>query len=154
MSLYLLEARPFETSTVLFLHGLGLSSSMWFPQLERLVDYHCLAPDLPESGNSVQIGPFTLADSSRRIADLIREYAPHGSVHVVGMWRRCLYSNCTFHKRIAARCYETCTESRQRHLSTSARRWRMLICHGRRRFPPWWYLDSRIPSSSGARPMK
>lgn len=28
MSLYLLEARPFEASTVLFLHGLGLSSSL------------------------------------------------------------------------------------------------------------------------------
>jgi pimeloyl-ACP methyl ester carboxylesterase len=85
MSLYLLEARPFEASTVLFLHGLGLSSSMRVSQLDRLVDYHCLAPDLPESGKSVQIRPFTLENTSRCVAELIRDYVSHGPVHIVGM---------------------------------------------------------------------
>jgi pimeloyl-ACP methyl ester carboxylesterase len=53
VSLYVREAGPADAPAVLFLHGLGLSSAMWQAQFERLADfYHCLAPDLPECGNS------------------------------------------------------------------------------------------------------
>jgi len=52
MSLYVREAGPAGAPTIIFLHGGGLSSAMWQPQLERLHYYHCLAPDLPEQGKS------------------------------------------------------------------------------------------------------
>ncbi|MDQ2713589.1 MAG: alpha/beta hydrolase [Chloroflexota bacterium] len=86
MSLYVREAGPSNAPGVLFLHGLGLSSAMWQTQFEHLADiYHCLAPDLPECGNSASIGPFTLKDASRRAANVIRERVPGGSAHVVGL---------------------------------------------------------------------
>ena len=86
MSLYVHEKGPRDAPTVLFLHDLGLSHTMWRPQFEDLSDsYHCLAPDLPECGNSTAIGPFTLKDASRRVVDIIRERVPGGSAHVVGL---------------------------------------------------------------------
>ncbi len=86
MSLYVREAGPWDAPAVLFLHSLGLSGAMWQPQFERLADdYHCLAPDLPECGNSAASGPFTLKDASRGVADVIRERIPGRSAHVVGL---------------------------------------------------------------------
>lgn len=86
VSLYVREAGPAGATAIIFLHGLGLSSAMWQPQFERLSDYyHCLAPDLPESGNSTDRGPFTLKDASRRVVEVIRERVPGRSAHVVGL---------------------------------------------------------------------
>jgi pimeloyl-ACP methyl ester carboxylesterase len=86
VSLYVREAGPSDASAVLFLHGLGLSHAMWQPQFERLSDsYHCLAPDLPECGNSAALGPFTLKDASKRVVEVIRERVPGKSAHVVGL---------------------------------------------------------------------
>jgi len=86
MSLYVREEGPRDAPTLLFLHGLGLSHTMWNPQFEGLSDsYHCLAPDLPECGNSTDTGPFTLKDASRRVVEIIRERVPGGSAHVVGL---------------------------------------------------------------------
>ena len=85
MSLYVREAGPAGAPAIIFLHGGGLSSAMWQPQLERLQDYHCLAPDLPEQGNSANIGPFTFADASRLVAGLIHERVPNGRAHIVGL---------------------------------------------------------------------
>ena len=86
MSLYVREAGPSDAPAVLFLHGLGLSHAMWQPQFERLSDsYHCLAPDLPECGNSAALGPFTLKDASKRVVEVIRERVPGKSAHVVGL---------------------------------------------------------------------
>jgi pimeloyl-ACP methyl ester carboxylesterase len=85
MSLYVREVGPADAPTIVFLHGGGLSSAMWQPQLERLQDYHCLAPDLPEQGKSANIGPFTFADASRLVADMIRERVPGGRAHLVGL---------------------------------------------------------------------
>jgi pimeloyl-ACP methyl ester carboxylesterase len=83
--LYVHEAGSLQAPTIVFLHGLGGSGSMWQPQLEHLRDYHCLAPDLPEHGKSANIGPFTLADSSQRVAALIRERARNGRASIVGL---------------------------------------------------------------------
>ncbi len=77
MALYLREAGQADAPCLVFLHGLWLSSSMWQPQIERLShDYHCLAPDLPEHGKSTDIGLLTLENTSRVIANLIREHTP------------------------------------------------------------------------------
>ena len=85
MSLYVREAGSRDAPTIVFLHGGPLSSAMWLPQFERLTDYHCLAPDLPEQGKSADIGPFTLEDAARRVAELIRQRVPGGRAHVVGL---------------------------------------------------------------------
>ena len=86
VSLNVLEEGPGDAPAVLFLHGLGMSHAMWQPQFERLTDYyHCLAPDLPECGNSAALGPFTLKDASKRVVEVIRERVPGGSAHVVGL---------------------------------------------------------------------
>lgn len=83
--LYVHEAGPPNAPAIVFLHGLGASGSMWQPQFEHLRNYHCLAPDLPEHGKSANIGPFTLADSSERVAALIRERTRNGRASIVGL---------------------------------------------------------------------
>jgi pimeloyl-ACP methyl ester carboxylesterase len=85
MSLYVREAGPLDAPTIVFLHGLGLGSAMWQPQFERLPDYHCLAPDLPEHGKSTDAGRLTLDNASRCVAELIRDRVPGGRAHVVGL---------------------------------------------------------------------
>jgi len=72
--------------TIVFLHGGGGGGWMWQPQVDVLKDaYHILVPDLPEHGHSVDIKPFTIADSVTRIAELIRMQAHGGAAHVVGL---------------------------------------------------------------------
>lgn len=85
VSLYTRESGPSNAPTIVFLHGGPLSSAMWQPQIERLTEFHCLAPDLPEQGMSADIAPFTLADAAHRVAELIRERVPTGKAHVIGL---------------------------------------------------------------------
>src|SRR5256885_2113300 len=86
MSLYIREAGPVNAPSIVFLHGLGISSVMWQPQIERLShEYHCLAPDLPEHGRSTDIGLLTMENTSRLIVDMIHTHTPHGRAHVVGL---------------------------------------------------------------------
>ena len=84
MSLFIQESGPPSAPTVVFLHGGGGSGWMWQPQVEGLGDYHCLVPDLPEQGKSVNEKPFTIQGSAEQIARLIRERGHSGKAHVVG----------------------------------------------------------------------
>jgi pimeloyl-ACP methyl ester carboxylesterase len=70
---------------MVFLHGGGGAGWMWQPQVEGLGEYHCLVPDLPEHGQSVNEKPFTIQGSAGRIAELIRTRAHGGKAHVVGL---------------------------------------------------------------------
>ena len=80
------EGGPDNVPTICFLHGGGISGWMWRPQVEALQDtYHCLIPDLPEHGLSAATRPFTIADSARLVAELIRERAHGGCAHVIGL---------------------------------------------------------------------
>src|ERR1700676_5643973 len=84
--LHVHECGPNSAPTICFLHGGGVSSWMWTPQVEALQDtYHCLLPDLPEHGLSASVRPFTIADAARRVAELIRELAHGGRAHVIGI---------------------------------------------------------------------
>jgi pimeloyl-ACP methyl ester carboxylesterase len=84
--LYTLESGNKKKPAIVFLHGGGLSSKSWIPVIEKLQDdFHCLAPDLPEQGKSVSIKPFTLDNSSERVAEIIREKVPGKKAHVVGL---------------------------------------------------------------------
>jgi len=85
MSLYVQEAGPAAAPTIVFLHGGGGAGWMWQPQVEGLGEFHCLVPDLPEHGRSVDVKPFTIAGSAELIAELIRTRAHGGRAHVVGL---------------------------------------------------------------------
>lgn len=73
------------TPTILFLHGGGGGRWMWQPQIERLVDYHLLVPDLPGHGDSVDIRLTSLEDCASRVAELIHEKAHGRKAHIVGL---------------------------------------------------------------------
>jgi pimeloyl-ACP methyl ester carboxylesterase len=85
MSLYFQEFGPTTASTIVFLHGGGVSGWMWQPQIEQLKEFHCLVPDLPEQGQSMNEKPFTIRGSAEQIAELIRTRAHNGKAHVVGL---------------------------------------------------------------------
>ena len=85
MSLYFQEFGPTIAPTIVFLHGGGVSGWMWQPQIEQLRDYHCLVPDLPEQGESVNVGSFSIQGSAELVAELIRTRAHNGKAHIVGL---------------------------------------------------------------------
>jgi pimeloyl-ACP methyl ester carboxylesterase len=83
--LYTYESGSPASPAIVFLHGGGLSSRMWQPIIERLPEYYCLAPDLPEHGRSASLAPFDLDDAARRVAELIRLHVPGRKAHLVGL---------------------------------------------------------------------
>ena len=85
MELYVGEYGPADAPALVLLHGGGLSGRMWEPQIQRLAEYHCVVPDLPEQGRSAAIAPFTLDDAAQRVAALIRSRCTNGRAHVVGL---------------------------------------------------------------------
>jgi pimeloyl-ACP methyl ester carboxylesterase len=85
MSLAFDEYGPAGVPTIVFLHGGGGGRWMWQPQVERLVDYHLLVPDLPGHGDSVDIRLTSILDAANRVADLIREKAHGRKAHIVGL---------------------------------------------------------------------
>ncbi len=84
MALYFEETGNRKASTIVFLHGGGISGWMWRKQLEYFKDYHCIIPDLPEHGKSVDAGPLSISDCAKRIADLIEDEANRKKAHVIG----------------------------------------------------------------------
>ncbi|HWQ03998.1 MAG TPA: alpha/beta hydrolase [Longilinea sp.] len=76
---------PQNAPVILFLHGGGAGAWSWQPVIERLVEFRCLAPDLPEHGQSTAVRPFSIQDAAARMAELIRSQAPGAKVHVVGL---------------------------------------------------------------------
>jgi pimeloyl-ACP methyl ester carboxylesterase len=44
------ECGPRDRPSIVFLHGNGTNGAMWQAHLDRLADYHCLAPDFPGYG--------------------------------------------------------------------------------------------------------
>jgi pimeloyl-ACP methyl ester carboxylesterase len=86
MTLFFNEVGPPGGPTIVFLHGGGGAGWMWQPQVDALrEDYHLLVPDLPEQGRSTDAGPFTMVGAAEQVAALIRDRAPSGPVHLVGL---------------------------------------------------------------------
>jgi pimeloyl-ACP methyl ester carboxylesterase len=71
--------------TILFLHGGGVAGWMWEPVVARLSDFHCLVPDMPEHGRSMDVRPFTVELAADQAAALVRERAHGGKAVVVGL---------------------------------------------------------------------
>lgn len=75
-----------QSQSIVFLHGGGVSGWMWDDQVQELSgEYHCLVPDLPEHGNSMDVKPFSIRESAEAVAVLIRNEARGGQAHVVGL---------------------------------------------------------------------
>ena len=84
MGLHVRESGPAWAPTILFLHGGGQSGQSWQPVVERLHQYRCLTPDLPDHGQSVDEGPFDMARAAAAVADIIRPRVDGGRVLLVG----------------------------------------------------------------------
>jgi len=73
-----------DSPAIVFLHGGGLSSKSWLPVMERLPEFHCLAPDLPEQGQSQAI-PYSIERSAAETAEIIRQRVPTRKAHLVAL---------------------------------------------------------------------
>ncbi len=71
---------------IVFLHGGGAAGWMWRKQVQSLSSgYHCLTPDLPEQGQSMNSGPYTIDRAVDLVAELILTQALGKRAHVVGL---------------------------------------------------------------------
>ena len=70
---------------VVFLHGGGSGSWMWKPVMDYLPELRCLAPDLPEHGESRSIAPFSMENAADLTAAFIRSKTSSGRAVVVGL---------------------------------------------------------------------
>ncbi|MDR3585536.1 MAG: alpha/beta hydrolase, partial [Desulfosporosinus sp.] len=82
--MYFEETGNKSKPSIVFIHGGGISGWMWYKQVEHFSDYHCIVPDLPEHGKSINEGRLSIADCANRIADLIESKANNSKAHVVG----------------------------------------------------------------------
>lgn len=85
MDLFVRETGPARAPTIVFLHGGRMSGWSWEPVVERMREYRCLVPDLPQYGRSVGRGPFEIGRAADAVAALIRSRVDAGRVHVVGL---------------------------------------------------------------------
>jgi pimeloyl-ACP methyl ester carboxylesterase len=76
---------PDDAPSIVFLHGSGASGWMWKQVISQLPEFHCLAVDLPEQGQSAEIGPFSMKLSAEKVAEVIRTQAHGGKAYVVGL---------------------------------------------------------------------
>lgn len=70
---------------ILFLHGSLVAGWMWTSQVEELAEYRCIVPDLPGMGMSGDVPWQSLADTSDRLAEIIRAQCAAGKAHLVGL---------------------------------------------------------------------
>jgi pimeloyl-ACP methyl ester carboxylesterase len=82
--LHTYESGNHNAPAILFLHAGGLSGKSWLPVMERLPEFHCLAPDLPEQGLSRAI-PYSISRCVSEVAAIIREKVPTQKVHVIAL---------------------------------------------------------------------
>lgn len=61
-----------------------MSGWSWESVIARLPRYHCLVPDLPQYGQSVEEGPFEMGRAAAVVAEIIRSRVGTGRAHLVG----------------------------------------------------------------------
>ena len=76
---------PPDAPAIVFLHGVATSGWMWWQQLPAFADHLCLNVDLPGHGRSHDIPWVSLADTARRVAEVITTRTAAGRAHVVGL---------------------------------------------------------------------
>jgi len=82
--LYTHESGNPSSPAIVFLHGGGLSSKSWFPVIHELPDFYCLAPDLPEQGQSKDI-PFSMQRCADEVVEIIQTKIPAKKAHLVAL---------------------------------------------------------------------
>lgn len=85
MQLYVEESGKIGAPSIVFLHGVGTSSWMWWRQVAMLPDFHCIIVDLPGHGKSVHVPWISLVDTAHQIAELIESRAAKGRAHIIGL---------------------------------------------------------------------
>ena len=73
------------SQAIVFVHGGGISGRMWRYAVEQLSEFHCLAPDLPGHGGSIEIRPCSLDEAVEGIANLILKEVPSQKAKIVGI---------------------------------------------------------------------
>src|SRR5690349_19756324 len=84
MDLFVRESGSGGAPAIVFLHGGRMSGWSWRPVVERMQQYRCLVPDLPQFGKSFEQGPFEMGRAADAVAELIRSRVSTGRAHVVG----------------------------------------------------------------------
>jgi pimeloyl-ACP methyl ester carboxylesterase len=85
VSLYAEATGPSRAPAVVFLHGVRVSSWMWWQQVPAFADHLCLPVDLPGHGRSRDLPWTSLADTADRVAALVLARTADGRAHVVGL---------------------------------------------------------------------
>lgn len=81
--LYISENGKNGSTPIVFIHGGGLSSKSWQPIIQLLPEFHCLAVDLPEHGNSRDV-LFSLESAANGVIEVIRQRFFDCKVNLVG----------------------------------------------------------------------
>jgi pimeloyl-ACP methyl ester carboxylesterase len=74
-----------KPDSILFLHGGGVAGWMWQPVVDLLPEFHCIVPDMPEHGTSVEVAPFSMTLAAEKSAELIKRHGHGGKAVVVGL---------------------------------------------------------------------
>ncbi len=86
MNLSITEYGQDNPTSLVFLHGLGVSSWMWYDQVEDLQnEYHLITIDLPGNAESYQIEWKSFTDTAHQLASIIRDKAHGGRAHIIGL---------------------------------------------------------------------
>jgi len=86
MSLHTTATGDPGAPTVVFLHGLGVTSWMWNEVVELLADrFHCVTVDLPGQGRNHAEPWDSVAGSADRIAEVVAQVTADGRADVVGL---------------------------------------------------------------------
>jgi pimeloyl-ACP methyl ester carboxylesterase len=83
--MYFKETGKSSAETIIFLHGGGMAGWTWDEQLKAFHDYHCIVPDLPEHGQSMELKPFSISRTADMIKDIIQDHGHDGRAHLVGI---------------------------------------------------------------------
>ncbi|MDN7241326.1 alpha/beta hydrolase [Planococcus sp. N028] len=84
MALHFKEYGDKSAPLMLFIHGGGVSSWMWEEQIHYFTRFHCIVPDLPEHGLSIQQNEFSIHESAELLIKLIEEKAKGKQVILIG----------------------------------------------------------------------
>lgn len=85
MELYVEETGNKGAPSIVFLHGVGTGSWMWWRQVEAFPDFHCINLDLPGHGKSIDVPWISLTVTANQIAAVIESRATNGRAHLVGL---------------------------------------------------------------------
>ena len=84
-SLNFIESGPQDQTPIFFLPGGGVSAWSWKPVAGLLPDRRCIIVDLPETGGSLDCGPFSIAHAAAKVLELADQINPGKPFHLVGL---------------------------------------------------------------------